>query len=247
MPIESPVGIYRVTNADTIAASSKSLYIYDRHPKAPPLGSEHIYHSEASTRSEYPMCSTDGGTWKSMWEVASGPSTWVGNHGSGCGWILWHRGATYPGGKASCASDVHPCPVAGSHQKGDKEGDLVNFYACQALGMCSSYSSYSTIPTISQDMLLTAGNVPAAPLNNSFATTQRVWVAWGCGHGARRSLVVAGKGDSVRGGLVSSYQAGAERGGLGNPWRSGVAQHTRPGDQLFILHVCCFGDWHSVC
>jgi hypothetical protein len=95
----SPVGIYRVTNARTIAASTLNLYILDhtgRDTRNLNYGQTHYHdytwNTRATTEADYTKCSTDGGAWKSTWDLSFKEPGMVGKHhsttGSCGGWIL---------------------------------------------------------------------------------------------------------------------------------------------------------------
>jgi hypothetical protein len=142
---KSPVGIYRATNAATIGASTQSLYIKDSGGwKSENMPCQYCWNTYAQTESDYPTCSSDGGTWNTLWDLSgtktqteqSGENQRVGKHrdlsGNCCGWLLLHNGATYPGGEYSSSPDVHPCAVSGSHTTG--RGAMEYMYACMKAG-----------------------------------------------------------------------------------------------------------------
>jgi hypothetical protein len=135
----SPVGIYRVTNHQTIAASTKNLFIQDRLGQT---GQVSGWNTRATTQADYPMCSTDGDSWKGLWAISSAKSgdsdepALVGKHTSDTkahtgGWMLLQGGATFAGGLYASTPNVHPCMV-------DCTGDigcLRYTWACMSTGL----------------------------------------------------------------------------------------------------------------
>ena len=134
----SPFGLYKVTPRANKGTSeytaTPALYIWDE------LGWEqgctYCWNTKSRDKKTYPMCSTDGKSWKTLWNVGSKGNNLldnaplVGDHyGGHAGWILLHNGATYPtqvgGGPA------HPCPVDGHHTT--SKGGLTEIWACDEI------------------------------------------------------------------------------------------------------------------
>ena len=134
--VKSPFGIYRITDAATIASSSSTnVYVYDKNWAVHTFEDYdeiNYWYTRGTTEKTYPKCSRNGGSWVDMWPK-SGPhlcpqySCTAGNcvnktihvsahQGGNGGWIFWHKGAQYSGASCHAGNDqvkmkfyIHVC------------------------------------------------------------------------------------------------------------------------------------------
>ena len=128
---KSPFGIYRITDAATIASSSSSstnVYVYDknwvvRRGTTDDYTEINYWCTRGTTEKTYPKCSRNGDSWTDMWPKSAphlcpqyacadgncvDKTIHVGAHqGGNGGWIFWHKGKRYPG--ASCSRGCNSC------------------------------------------------------------------------------------------------------------------------------------------
>jgi hypothetical protein len=125
---KSPFGIYRITNAATIAASSNTnVYVYDKKWSVHPTDEYteiNYWFTRGTTEKTYPKCSLDAISWTEMWPKSGprlcpqysctlcdgkccvGKTIHVSAHQGGVGgWIFWHKGKNYPGASCQGGSD----------------------------------------------------------------------------------------------------------------------------------------------